>query len=229
MATTVQPQATKYQYSKPSLKGKMILNTEQAKFFAGNRFDNLMTALFIIDVTSRKLAKRLRTFDHKAVVEAVSKKIERMEVVVRDEAERLETLLKSLGITERAEYSSPLTREFDITSPEIKRMSKLLQDFDQLIVLVDTAWLREMIDSAEADEFRAEKSNQMARLVRSLIGVGQSARAKAYASKVAELQEDIEKAEAKVAADKAEREASGYIEPDEATDPLDALPQEAVA
>lgn len=205
------------------------MNTEQAKFFAGNRFDSLMTALFIIDVTSRKLAKRLKTFDHKAVVDAVSKKIERMEVAVRDESERMDALLKSLAIKELAGYSSPLTREFEITSPEIKRMSSLLQAFDHLIIKVDTAWLHEKIDSSEADEFRATKSNQMARLIRSLVGLGQSARAKAYASKVAELQEDIEKAEAQASAEKEQREASGYIEPDGNADALDSLPEEAVA
>lgn len=218
----------KYQYSKPSLKGKMVLNTEQAKFFSGNRFDSLMTALFIVDVTSRKLAKNLKSFDHKAVVAAVSKKIERMEVAISDETERMEALLKSLGIKERAEYTSPLTRQFEITSPEIKRMSNLLQAFDNLIMLVDTAWLHEKIDSAEADEFRAAKSNQMGRLIRSLVGLGQSARAKAYSSKVAELHEDIEAAEAMASTEKDQREANGYIEPGNA-DPLDALPDESVA
>lgn len=69
----------------------------------------------------------------------------------------------------------------------------------------------------------------MARLIRSLVGLGQSARAKAYASKVAELQEDIEKAEAKVSTDKEAREAAGHIEPDGNADPLDSLPEEAVA
>ena len=226
---TAQPQPIKDQYSKPSLKGKMVLNTEQAKFFAGNRFDSLMTALFIIDVTSRKLAKNLKTFDHKAVVDAVSKKIERMEVAVGDESERMDTLLKSLGIKELAEYSYPLNREFEITSPEIKRMSSLLQAFDLLIIKVDTAWLHEKIDSSEAEDFRASKSNQMARLIRSLVGLGQSARAKAYASKVAELQEDIEKAEANASAEEQKRKAAGHIEPEGNADILASLPDDAVA
>lgn len=227
--TSAQPEAARYQYSKPSLKGKLVLNTEQAKFFAGNRFDNLMTALFIIDVTSRKLAKRLKSFDHKAVVDAVSKKIERMEVAVSDESQRLETLLKSQGINEWAEYSSPMTREFEITSPEIKRISNLLEAFDRLIILVDTAWLRELIESAEADEFREAKSSQMARLIRSLVGLGQSARSKAYASKISELESDIEKAEAQVADEKAKREATGFLEPENHVDPLDSEPAEAIA
>ena len=221
------PQPAKYHYSKPSLKGSLQLNSEQAKFFAGNRFDNLMTALFIIDVTSRKLAQRLKTFDHQAVVDAVSLKIERMETAVRDEIERLEALLKGLGITERASYSSPLTREFDITSPEIKRMSNLLHAFDQLIMLVDTAWLKETIESGEAEAFRANRSSQMNRLIRSLVGLGQSARTKAYASKVAELETAIEKEEAKVQAQQSEREAAGFLEPETGAEALDSLDEVA--
>ena len=221
--TEVQPQ--KYQYSKPSLKGRICLNTEQAKFFAGNRFDNVMTALFIIDVTSRKLAQKLKTFDHKAVVEAVVKRIEGMEQIISAETERLEAFLKANNRNSRASYSSPLTREFDITSPEIKRISTLLQNFDNLIVLIDTVWLEELIDSAEAVEFRAARSEQMKKLFRSLVGLGQGARARAYASKVAELKADIEKAEAQAEQDKADRAAEGFVEsPDDSgPDPLDAL------
>ncbi|MCC9289618.1 hypothetical protein [Pseudomonas aeruginosa] len=207
----------------------MVLYTEQAKFFAANRFDSHMTALIIIDVTCRKLAKILKTFDHKAVLDAVSKIIERLEVALRDESVRMDTLLKSLGINELAGYSSPVTREFDITSPEIQRMSSLVQAFDHLIIHVDTAWLHEKFDSSEADEFRANKSNQMARLIRLLVGLGQSARAQAYASKDAELHEDIDKAEANVSAEKEEREAARHIEPVGNADPLDSHPEEAVA
>ncbi|WP_137887515.1 hypothetical protein [Pseudomonas sp. 2FE] len=226
MAAT-KPAAVKYQYSKPSLKGVMNLNTEQAKFFAGNRFDSLMTALFIVDVTSRNLAKRLKTFNHKAVVDAVSSKIEAMETSINDEIVRLETMLTSLGVTERAGYSSPLVREFQVTSPEIKRMSKVLQSFDTLITLVDTAWLGEKIESSEAEEFRVAKSDKMAKLIRSLVGLGQSARVKAYSSKSAELKAEIEKVEAAVLTEKAAREASGFIEQEVPADQLDSLEEAA--
>lgn len=237
-----QPQAPqRYEYSKPSLSGSITLYTEQAKHFGGNHLDNLQTAMFIIDVVSRKLARNLKTFDHKAVVDAVDKKIGVMEKDIRDETERLEAFLKSRGVTVRANYSSPLHREFAITSPDVQRITSLLVAFDQLIILIDTAWLVGMVDSAEAEKFRVNKSNTLLKLTRSLVGTGQAARTKAYATKAAEasaaeaaeaaeVQKEIELAESKAEASKAERRAAGSLEPDELTegpDPLAALADEA--
>jgi len=230
----------KYQYSKPSFKGSITLNTEQAKHFGSNHLDNLQTAMFIVDVVSRKLARNLKTFDHKAVVEAVNHKITTMEKAFSDEIARLEAFLKSAGITARANYSSPLNRDFEITSPEVQRITSLLQSFDHLITLIDTAWLAGKIDSAEADKFRVTKTNQMLKLTRSLVGVGQAARKKAYATKMAEaseadaaetaeVQKEIELAESRAEASKAERRAAGSVEHDELTDgpdPLAALDDE---
>lgn len=229
----------KYQYSKPSLKGSITLNTEQAKFFGGNRFDNLMTSMFIVDVISRKLAQKLKTFDHEAVANAVGKKIEEVEKTIDAETQRLEAYLKAQKVAVRASYSSPMVRSFDITSPEIMRISKLLVAFDNLIMLMDTAWLAEKVGSAEAETYRTERTRQMLKLTRSLVGLGQSARNKAYASKVAEESEGandlseakaaIELEEAKAEANKAERKSAGIEETDDIDlpDPLKALDDES--
>lgn len=230
-----QPQAPqRYQYSKPSLTGSITLYTEQAKHFGGNHLDNLQTAMFIIDVVSRKLARKLKTFDHKAVVDAVNKKIGQMEKAISDETQRLEAFLQSSGITVRANYSSPLHREFEVTSPDVQRITSLLVAFDKLIILIDTAWLAGLVDSAEADTFRVTKSNMLLKLTRSLVGTGQAARTKAYATKLAEasaaeaaeaaeVQKEIEQAESKAEASKAERRAAGSLEPDELQDGPDPL------
>lgn len=217
------PSSEKYQYSKPSFKGKLVLNTEKAKAFGGNRFDNVMTGLFIIDVVARQLAKNLKTYDHKAVAAAVSTKIGEVEKIVSDEIARITALLGA-----RAEilpdYSNPLNRTYEITSPEIARFARLLGDFDKLMMLIDVGWLAELIDSDDAEQFRQEKARQILRLIRYLYGTGQSARSKAYASKSAEaaqMKADIEKAEALELAEKNERAAAGILEPKE----LDALEQ----
>lgn len=225
-----QPQ--KYQYSKPSFQGAITLNTEQAKHFGGNHLDNLQTAMFIVDVVSRKLARNLKTFDHKAVVAAVNQRIEAMEEDIRAEAERLDAFLKLNGVSARPNYSSPLYREFEITSPEVQRITRLLVAFDELIIRVDTGWLAGIIDSAEADKFRVSKSNKMLKMTRSLVGLGVAARRKVYATKLAEAAEaaevkrEIEQAETQAEARKAERRAAGSDEPDEmagSPDPLSAL------
>lgn len=222
-ASAPAPTNGKYQYSKPSFNGELVLNTEKAKAFGGNRFDQVMTGLFIIDVVARQLAKNLKTYDHKAVAAAVSTKIGEVEKIVSDETARITALLGP-----RAEklpnYSNPLVRSYEITSPEIARFARLLSDFDKLMMLIDVGWLDELIDSDDADQFREEKERQIQRLIRYLYGTGQSARSKAYASKSAEaaqLKADIEKAEAREQVSKNERAAAGILEPKE----LDAIEQ----
>lgn len=205
----------KYAYSKPSFPGQIRLNTEQAKRFGGAEFDNATSALFIIDVMARNLARRRKNFNHQVVAEAVAKTIEKMQAEVSSEIERLETFLKKEGISQRPDYSNPLERKFNITSPEVMRLTRLLQTFDTLITLIDTAWLASKLDSDEAADFRERKTNDMRKMVKALIKHGAAARAMAYANNDVEAQRDIEKVEAQVAADKQEREAAGFVEPAE--------------
>ena len=197
----------KFKYSTPSLAGTLTLNTEQAKRFGGNIFDNLTTSLFIIDVMARKLAKNNKAFNHKAVATAVSALIENMQSEIGVEIQRIEVFMKAEEIGSEVTYSNPLIRKFQITSPEIMRVSKLLNDFDRLIVMVDTAWLHGALDSAEADDFRDRKVKAVGKCLKSLISHGMAAREKAYASNDAtDVQNEIAKVEAEVAADAQARE-----------------------
>ncbi|WP_152390170.1 DUF1845 domain-containing protein [Azotobacter salinestris] len=203
----------KYAYSTPSFPGLLHLNSEQAKRFGGTEFDNVTSALFVIDVMARKLARRRKNFNHQVVADAVSKTIEKMQTEVNNEIQRMETFLKKEGISQRPNYSNPLERKFNISSPEVMRLTHLLQAFDTLISLIDTAWLAQKLDSDEASDFRERKTNDMSKMVKALIKHGAAARAMAYANNEVEVQKDIEKVEAQVAADKQEREAAGFVEP----------------
>jgi len=203
----------KYAYSTPSFPGLLHLNSEQAKRFGGTEFDNVTSALFVIDVMARKLARRRKNFNHQVVADAVSKTIEKMQTEVSNEIQRMETFLKKEGISQRPSYSNPLERKFNISSPEVMRLTHLLQAFDTLISLIDTAWLAQKLDSDEASDFRERKTNDMSKMVKALIKHGAAARAMAYANNEVEVQKDIEKVEAQVAADKQEREAAGFVEP----------------
>ena len=203
----------KYAYSTPSFPGLLHLNSEQAKRFGGTEFDNVTSALFVIDVMARKLARRRKNFNHQVVADAVSKTIEKMQTEVSNEIQRMETFLKKEGISQRPNYSNPLERKFNISSPEVMRLTHLLQAFDTLISLIDTAWLAQKLDSDEASDFRERKTDDMSKMVKALIKHGAAARAMAYANNEVEVQKDIEKVEAQVAADKQEREAAGFVEP----------------
>lgn len=203
----------KFKYSTPSLAGTLTLNTEQAKRFGGNIFDNLTTSLFIIDVMARKLAKNNKAFNHKAVASAVTTLIDNMQAEISGEIQRMEHFMKAEKIGSEVTYSNPLVRQFRITSPEIMRVSTLLNDFDRLIVLIDTAWLHGKLDSAEADEFRDRKVKAVGKCLKSLISNGMAAREKAYASsEAAEVQQEIAKVEAEVAAEAQAREVTEQAE-----------------
>ncbi|GAB3466007.1 hypothetical protein [Azotobacter salinestris] len=104
-------------YSKPSFPGHLRLNSEQAKRFGGAEFDNATSALFVIDVMARKLARRRKNFNHQVVADAISKTIEKMQTEVSNEIQRMETFLKKEGISQRPNYSNPLERKFNISSP----------------------------------------------------------------------------------------------------------------
>jgi len=212
-ATIPKTPPRKYAYSTPSFPGLLHLNSEQAKRFGGTEFDNVTSALFVIDVMARKLARRRKNFNHQVVADAVSKTIEKMQTEVSNEIQRMETFLKKEGISQRPNYSNPLERKFNISSPEVMRLTHLLQAFDTLISLIDTAWLAQKLDSDEASDFRERKTNDMSKMVKALIKHGAAARAMAYANNEVEVQKDIEKVEAQVAADKQEREAAGFVEP----------------
>ncbi|SFL46623.1 hypothetical protein [Azotobacter beijerinckii] len=96
------------------------------------------------------------------------------------------------------------------------RFTQLLEAFDRLIMLIDTAWLSQKLDSDEAVKFRERKTDDMSKMVKALIKHGAAARAMAHANNDVEAQKDIEKVEAQAAADKQEREAAGFVEPTEA-------------
>lgn len=202
-----QPVPRRFKYSTPSLAGTLVLNTEQAKRFGGNTFDTLTTSLFTIDVMARKMAKHNKSFNLKAVEDAVSSLIDSMKAEIAGEIQRMEHFLAAEMITSTVTYSNPLERKFRITSPEIKRVSDLINDFDRLIVLIDTAWLHGKLDSDEADEFRSKKVKAVTKCLKSLISHGMAARAKAYASpETADVQSEISKIEAEVAAEAKDRE-----------------------
>lgn len=208
-----QPIPKRFKHSTPSLAGTLVLNTEQAKRFGGNTFDTLTTCMFTIDVMARKLAKHNKSFNLKAVEEAVTALIENMKSEIEGEIQRMEHFLAAEKITGTVTYSNPLERKFRITSPEIKRVSDLINNFDRLIVLIDTAWLHGKLDSDEAEEFRTKKVKAVTKCLKSLISHGMAARAKAYATpEASDVQGEIAKVEAEVATEALEREAAEEAE-----------------
>lgn len=207
------PKAPKrYIYSTPSFKLEIMLCSEEAKRLGGQVFDTLSSSLFIIDVMSRKMAEKSKSFNHKAITTAVASLIDGITDEIQADISRLSQFLDSQGINDRPSYSNPLKRKYEATSPEIRRFADLVVQFDTLIQLIDTAWLSQLLSSEEAADYRKRKAKALGSVVRKLINHGMAAKQKAYASSDEDVKTDIEAAEAKVAAERQEREDAGFVE-----------------
>lgn len=201
----------RYEYSTPSLEGTLIVGSEQAKSLVvrtpGLRtsppFAGVSPALFAIDVVTRKMGKTNRAFDHKAVFSAVDARMSLVEEDLQGEIARLETFIKNEEIFVRASYNNPVEYTYEITTPQILRAAKMIEQLDQLIVLVDTLWLTGRLSLEEAENYKNSKMKLLGKTFRNLISTGFAARKKAFEQstpEAIETQKDIIEAEAKAAA-----------------------------
>jgi len=187
-------------FSTAVMKSTLTLNTEQGKSFAGNPFENMAHCLFVIDVISRKLTENTANCKlHRKVSTAVGKRFQEMENDIKSETERLELFLKQAKVTERATYTNPTIRTVDVASPDVRRLCDLLMAFDNMIMLLDTAWLWRMIDTVEANEYRMMKKRALKKFLGSLMEHAWAAKKSVNASDDEEIKKIIAVAEADLA------------------------------
>lgn len=169
-------------YSTAVIKQQITCQTEEAKGFLGHRLGTLSVALFILDVTSRKRIARLNLSqkEHKAASRALNKLFTDFEKDISDETARIETVLKAQKITSRAEHNNPGTATVEITTPELRRAMEILQAFDNLIILVDTAWLMGIMDTEVANAYRKQKTSQFRSLLSSIYKLSKAAKESAF-------------------------------------------------
>ena len=195
-------------FSTALMKSTLTLNSEQGKSFAGSPFENMSHALFVIDVISRKRTENTANSKlHRKVATAVSKRFQDMENDIKAETERLELFLKQAKVTERATYTNPTFRIVEVASPEVRRLCDLLMAFDNMIVLLDTAWLWRMIDTDDASKYRTAKKRELKKFLGSLMEHAKAAKQTVNASDDEEIKKIIALAEASLANAEAADEA----------------------
>lgn len=169
-------------YSTAVIKQQITCQTEEAKGFLGHRLGTLSVALFILDVTSRKRIARLNLSqkEHKAASKALNKLFNDFEKDIADETARIEAVLKAQKITARAEHNNPGSATVEITTPELRRAMEILLSFDNLIILVDTAWLMGIMDTEVANTYRKQKTSQFRNLLSNIYKLSKAAKASAF-------------------------------------------------
>ena len=189
----VNPVTKRAPYSTAIMKQTITFKTEEAKNYIGTWLNNVSIALFTLDVISRKRIARLNlsTKQHKAATKALNKLFADYEKEIKDDSERLETVLKAQKITDRAEHNNPRSTQVEITTPELKRAVDLLLAFDNLIILVDTVWLMGIMDTDQANQFRQLKSRQLKNLFVNIYKLSQAAKKSAFVQEDQEVLDEI--------------------------------------
>ncbi|WP_427551949.1 hypothetical protein ACQE3D_25545 (plasmid) [Methylomonas sp. MS20] len=150
MAET-QPETTLY--SRPSFTQTLVLNSEYTKRVHQRYFRSVVTALYMLDTILYVIGEK----EHIDQVQAaVSQLIEACTSDLGREIERLEKLRDENGISGTPKYSNPGSYEIEIVSPQVSQFVALMLKMDDVMKLVDTLWLSNMI----ANEKRADTEHQ---------------------------------------------------------------------
>ena len=125
--------------SRPQLARTLQFNSLQAQKVIDRSFERLKYALFSTSVILRIIS------DDEEEIARIDGYINEQFAMVEGELTmakaQLEKILASNGIGELARYSNPETRTVEVDSPRAGVFLKLVSLLDDLILLIDTAWL----------------------------------------------------------------------------------------
>lgn len=156
-------------YSSPTITSQITLHTEQSKRVFNRCFEGASRSLFSVDVIARALADTSKGFDHGGTMDAINGMISTIEKDIVNAGGRFKIMLKDNNHENtRPDYNNKGEFTFTISTPEILRFAKLLQAFDEMLMMFDTCWLTGLIESNKAQAFRTEKMRMVMRLVRKL-------------------------------------------------------------
>jgi len=136
-----------------SLKQSVSLKSPEAKRVFARYFHSLqLNAHFISDITRIRLANE----DVEKVEEAIRSNLARAKDELISAIEGARLLFKNEGITSEATYDTmPLEQQVGVVSSFGRRYLECLQQFDQLMPMLRTLEILEVITPAEIDRRRA--------------------------------------------------------------------------
>lgn len=176
--TAPQPKsATRRAISRPIFQRTFAVNSEQAIRVIRNSYHRLMVSLYAIDVILRIIGRE-ETVDE--IESIVSQMIVDCAEQLQQEKSRLEKLKADNGITETPTYTHP--REFvaKIASPQIAQFVELIRLLDQLMIVMDTLWLCQVISNKHCIEARLQWQQRLQRLANKIVTMEKHAHQAAY-------------------------------------------------
>jgi len=164
--------------SRPIFERTFNINSEQAIRVIRNSYNRLMVSLYAIDVILRIIGRE-ETVDE--IEGIVGQMIAECAEQLQQEKLRLEKLKADNGITETPTYTHP--REFvaKIASPQISQFVELIRLLDQLMIVMDTLWLCQVISNKHCIDARYQWQQRLQRLANKIVTIEKHAHQAAYA------------------------------------------------
>ena len=176
--TAPQPKsASRRAISRPIFERTFSINSEQAIRVIRNSYHRLMVSLYAIDVILRIIGRE-ETVDE--IESLVSQMIAECAEQLQQEKSRLEKLKADNGISETPTYTHP--REFvaKIASPQIAQFVELIRLLDQLMIVMDTLWLCQVISNKHCIAARLQWQQRLQRLANKIVTMERHAHQAAY-------------------------------------------------
>jgi hypothetical protein len=164
--------------SRPVFERTFKVNSEQAIRVIRNSYERLIRSLYAIDVILRIVGQEQAVDEIETIVSSM---IAECAEQLQQEKLRLEKLKTDNGITETPTYTHP--REFvaKIASPQIAQFIELIRLLDQLMMIMDTLWLCQVIDNKHCVDARYHWQQRLQRLANRIVTIERKAHREAYA------------------------------------------------
>ena len=114
--------------------------------------------------------------DTDSVIRHLNQRIDSTERLIAEKRREAELALSSVGSTQSASYGMPETTEVRITTPLSRRHLMLIKEADDIMRLVDTAWLLCAIDDRQQSMAQLELKRALRGLWQSTNSMAQSLR-----------------------------------------------------
>lgn len=161
-------------HSRATIKQAVQLQSLQAQRVMSRSFEKLQQSLFSVSVILRIIS------DDESEIERIDafidEQIEAVESDLANELARLRKILDDNGIEELAAYSKPENMVVEIDSPRANKFLRQVIQLDNLMVLIDTAWLSGEFDDRQKKSASFQWQQRLIKLAGRIIAIEKRAR-----------------------------------------------------
>jgi len=161
-------------YSRAIIKRTVVFKSLQSQRVMHRSFEKLKQSLFSLSVILRIIS------DEETEIEKIDAYIDEQfsstETDLATEQARLKKILEDNGVDELANYSKPESYDIEIDSPRANTFLRLITQLDNMMLLIDTAWLCAEFDDKQKKNATFQWQQRLIKLAGRIIALEKRAR-----------------------------------------------------